>query len=75
MVSTVSATRCGSSASRKPPGFPVSTAQKRQARVHTEPMSMRVAVPWLQHSLMFGQWDSSHTVASPWCFTKAFTAP
>ena len=40
----------------------MSTAQKRQARVHTEPISMMVAVPLDQHSPMFGQWDSWQTV-------------
>ncbi|MNP50213.1 hypothetical protein D3C76_1444620 [compost metagenome] len=40
----------------------MSTAQKRQARVHTEPISMMVAVPLDQHSPMFGQCDSWHTV-------------
>ena len=42
----------------------MSTEQKRQARVHTAPMSMMVAVPAFQHSPMFGHFASSHTVAS-----------
>ena len=36
----------------------VYAAQKRQARVQTEPISMMVAVPLDQHSPMFGQCDS-----------------
>ena len=51
-------------ASSQPCGLPVSTAQKRQARVHTAPISMMVAVPAFQHSPMFGHFASSHTVAS-----------
>ncbi len=43
-------------------GLPVSTAQKRQARVQMWPMSMNVAVPRLQHSPMLGHMASSHTV-------------
>ncbi len=42
---TVRALLAGSSASSQPCGLPVSTAQKRQARVQTAPMSMMVAVP------------------------------
>ena len=41
----------------------MSTAQKRQARVHTAPISMMVAVPAFQHSPMLGHLASSHTVA------------
>ena len=54
----------GSAASSQPFGLPVLTEQKRQARVHTSPISMMVAVPELQHSLMLGHLASSHTVAS-----------
>ena len=64
MSSTVRAALAGSSASSQPRGLPVSTAQKRQARVQTLPMSMMVAVPLPQHSPMFGHMDSSQTVAS-----------
>ena len=53
-----------SSGSSQPCGLPVSTAQNWQARVHTAPISISVAVPLFQHSPMFGQIDSSHTVAS-----------
>ena len=46
----------------------VFTLQKRQPRVHVSPSTMIVAVaaPFLldQHSPMFGQRASSHTVAS-----------
>src|SRR5690606_32220390 len=62
MSSTDLAVFCGSSRSSQPLGLPVSTAQKRQARVQTEPISMMVAVPLDQHSPMFGQCDSWHTV-------------
>ena len=48
--------------SSQPAGLPVSTAQKRQARVQTLPISISVAVPLFQHSPMFGQMDSSQTV-------------
>jgi hypothetical protein len=50
----------GSSAS----GRPLFTWQKRQPRVHTSPISITVAVPPFQHSAMFGQRDSAHTVFS-----------
>ena len=49
------------------------TEQNRQARVHTSPMSIIVAVPALQHSLMFGHFASSQTVANRCCFTMSFT--
>ena len=62
--STVRAAFCGSSASSQPRGLPVSTAQKRQARVQTAPINMMVAVPAFQHSPMFGHLASSQTVAS-----------
>ena len=39
-------------------------AQKLQRRVQTSPRIMKVAVPWLKHSWMFGQLASSHTVTS-----------
>ena len=58
-----SATRRGSSASVIG-GRPVSMAQKPQFRVQTLPRIMNVAVPSAQHSPMFGQRASSHTVLS-----------
>jgi len=61
---TAAPTRRGSSASMSPPRLPLVTAQKAQARVHTSPRIMRVAVPWPQHSAMLGQRASSHTVVS-----------
>ena len=64
MSATLRATFSGSSASSQPRGLPVSTEQKRQARVHTAPISMMVAVPAFQHSPMFGHLASSQTVAS-----------
>src|ERR1700743_929838 len=69
------ATFSGSCASSQPRGLPVSTAQNRQARVHTDPISMMVAVPAFQHSPMFGHFASSHTVLRRCSRTMLFTAP
>jgi hypothetical protein len=44
------------------PGMPVLTLQKAQARVQVSPMIMKVACFLSQHSPMFGQPASSHTV-------------
>ena len=74
MISTDSAQCSGSCGSSHPRGLPVSTAQNRQARVQVSPMIMMVAVPWLQHSPMFGHMDSSQTVASLCSRTFFFTA-
>src|SRR6516164_2320731 len=74
MSSTVRAAFSGSSASSQPRGLPVSTEQKRQARVQTAPMSIRVAVPAFQHSPMLGHFASSHTVARRYSLTSARTA-
>src|SRR5881398_2713296 len=60
---TASATRCGSSSS-KPNGFAVVTAQNPHARVQRSPAIMNVAVPWLQHSHLFGHCALSQTVCS-----------
>ena len=49
-----SATRPGSAVSTAA-GRPCATAQYAQARVQTSPRIMNVAVPWFQHSPMFGQ--------------------
>src|SRR5690606_6861623 len=70
---TVRALLMGSSGSSQPRGLPVSTEQKRQARVHTAPISISVAVPAFQHSPMFGHFASSQTVASRCSFTVALT--
>jgi len=43
--------------------LPVATLQKAQARVQTEPRIITVACFFFQHSPMFGQDASSHTVA------------
>jgi hypothetical protein len=43
-------------------GRPWATSQKLHRRVHTSPRIMKVAVPWLKHSWMFGQLASSQTV-------------
>ena len=63
MRSTASATRAGSAVSNSV-GRPWATAQYAQARVQTSPRIMNVAVPWCQHSPMFGQRASSQTVFS-----------
>ena len=52
----------------------MATLQKAQARVHTSPMIIIVAWDWVQHSPMFGQAASSHTVTRPWAFTMARVA-
>ncbi len=62
-VATASATRDGSSLSRAR-GIPVATLQKAQARVQVSPMIIIVACRCDQHSPMFGQAASSHTVTS-----------
>ena len=46
----------------QPLGLPVSTEQNLQALVQTEPNNIKVAVPADQHSEIFGQCASSHTV-------------
>ena len=51
---------CGSSWS----GLPVATLQKAQARVQTSPRIITVACFCFQHSPIFGQAASSHTVLS-----------
>ncbi len=61
--STATATRPGSNTSSAS-GRPVATLQKVQPRVHTSPMIIMVACPWLQHSPTFGQPASSQTVTS-----------
>lgn len=43
-------------------GRPCATSQNEQRRVQTSPRIMKVAVPWLKHSWMFGQLASSQTV-------------
>src|ERR1051326_4702211 len=58
---TASATRFGSSFSSAN-GFAVVTAQNPQARVQRSPAIMKVAVPWLQHSHLFGHCALSQTV-------------
>src|SRR5690242_6246723 len=74
MRRTASAACAGSFASSQPFGLPVSTEQKRHARVQTEPINMIVAVPFDQHSPMFGQWDSSQTVLRRFARTVFLTA-
>ena len=63
IFATASATRRGSSASAAS-GFPLPTAQNVQRRVQISPRIMKVAVPALQHSKMFGQRASWQTVFS-----------
>src|SRR3982074_2439617 len=61
MRRTASATRCGSSSSSAN-GFAVVTAQNPHARVQRSPAFIIVAVPWLQHSHLFGHCALSQTV-------------
>ena len=61
MRATLRATRAGSRGSFQV-GLPVLTLQKPQRRVHVSPRIMNVAVPRCQHSPMFGQAASWHTV-------------
>src|SRR5579872_3624982 len=74
MSCTDLATFSGSWPSSQPRGLPVSTAQKRHARVHTEPINIMVAVPAFQHSPMFGHFASSHTVLRRCSRTMLLTA-
>ena len=60
---------CFGSFGSSAPGSPVFTLQKAQARVHVSPMIMNVACFFSQHSPMFGQPASSHTVCRPFSFT------
>ena len=55
IASTAFAMFIGSSLSSHPLGLPVSTEQNLQALVQTDPISIKVAVPADQHSLIFGQ--------------------
>ena len=72
-ISFTACARCSGSSGSSGGGAPTFTWQKRQARVHTSPISITVAVPPPQHSAMFGQRASSHTVASLVSRTMAFT--
>ena len=56
---------CSGSAASTARGMPVFTLQNAQARVQTSPRIITVACFLLQHSPMFGQAASSHTVFSP----------
>jgi hypothetical protein len=58
----VAASLCGSNGSTAVPFAAVRTAQNRQPRVQVSPSTINVAVPALQHSAMFGQCASWHTV-------------
>src|SRR5258708_5809159 len=64
---TASAIRRGSSASSGPT-LPCATAQYGQFRVHTSPISMKVAVRCAKHSPIFGQhasWQTACSLSSP----------
>src|SRR3989344_9555822 len=60
----------GSSGSKGFAGYAVLTAQNLQARVQVSPNNMNVAVPPLQHSEIFGQCASSHTVVRCSCLSN-----
>ena len=61
----VASPTCAGSLASSAPGKPVLTLQKAQARVQVSPMIMKVACFFSQHSPMFGQPASSHTVCRP----------
>src|SRR5437764_10405724 len=61
ILATDLATRAGSSGSFHV-GFPLFTLQNPQRRVQVSPRIMNVAVPRVQHSPIFGQAASWHTV-------------
>ncbi len=61
----VASPTCSGSFGSSAPGRPVFTLQKAQARVQVSPMIMKVACFFSQHSPMFGQPASSHTVCRP----------
>ncbi len=72
MSRIVSASRAGSSGSGAT-GRPCATSQNEQRRVQTSPRIMKVAVPLLKHSWMFGQDASSQTVTSEFSRRRAFS--
>ena len=78
MAATDSATRRGSSASSGS-GLPVAIWQKSHRRVHWSPPIRKVASRSSQHSKMFGQPASSHTVCSPSrrtsCLSSVYSGP
>ena len=61
----VASPTCAGSFGSSAPGSPVLTLQKAQARVQVSPMIMKVACFFSQHSPIFGQPASSHTVCRP----------
>ena len=61
----VASPTCSGSSASSAPGSPVFTLQKAQARVQVSPMIMKVACFFSQHSPIFGQPASSHTVCRP----------
>ena len=75
----VRASFLGSSVSRGGPILRVFTAQKRHPRVQISLITMKVAVPLLQHSPILGQCASSQTVCSPsslaWCLIQVYRSP
>src|SRR5450631_977605 len=73
MVATDSATRRGSPVSSGC-GLPVPIWQKSQRRVHWSPPIRNVASRSSQHSKMFGQPASSHTVCRPSRRTRFFSS-
>src|ERR1035438_4484164 len=73
MVATDSATPPGSSVSSGA-GFPVAIWQKSHRLVHWSPPMRKVASRSSQHSKMFGQPASSHTVCRPSRLTRPFSS-
>src|SRR3989338_933670 len=71
MLATASASFLGSFGFRGGAGKAVFIAQNLHPRVHVSPMTMKVAVPPLQHSAILGQWASWHTVNRVFLLTRS----
>ena len=69
----------GGISSRGGPILFVFTAQNLHPLVQMSLITMKVAVPLLQHSPILGQCASSHTVCSPsslaWCLIQVYRSP
>ena len=70
MIRTASPTRWGSSRSSVS-GRPVAILQNPHERVQTLPRIINVAVPWAQHSPMFGHLADWQTVCRRWPLTRS----
>src|SRR5512133_307449 len=54
-------------------GLPVGTEQNLHRLVHIFPRIINVAVPWFQHSPIFGQFPLVHMVCRFWRITRFLT--